>query len=136
MHKKTGVGLLTMVILICTALPAAAQPVEPKRKWMCAIDFKPPFPDKLDGTEFYPDPPNSELTCTPSGEMHIRCNGTLPPAIRATLGFKNTKTYKGFPCRILGSLCGFTDQFAGNSHLTVNGKTGVLKLHCNTAGPN
>ena len=62
-------------------------------------------------------------------------HSTPPPAIRDTLGFKNKRTYEDFPCRIQGTLCGSQNKLASYSHLTVNGKTGRLKLHCSTAGP-
>lgn len=134
MNRKTGVGLLTLVVLICAALPAAAdQKKKTFRNWVCAIDYAPPFRKTLDSTTTFTG--DSLLTCA-GPKMQIRCNSTLSSAIRFRLGFRNTRTYKNFPCRIQGTLCGSQNKLASNSHLTVNGKTGRLKLHCNTAGPN
>lgn len=133
MNRETGVGLLTLVALIYAALPAAATGQQKKtfRNWQCAIDYAPPFKKTLDSTTTFTG--DSILTCR-GPEMHIRCNSTLSRAIRHTLGFRNTRTYKDFPCRIQGTLCGSQNKLASNSRLTVNGKTGRLKLHCNTAG--
>lgn len=130
MNRETGVGLLTLVVLSCAALPAAAeQKMKTFRNWECAIDYAPPFTETPDSTTTFTS--DSILTCS-GPKMHIRCKSTLPPAIRDTLGFRNKRTYKDFPCRIQGTLCGSQNKLASDSHLTVNGKTGRAKLHCNT----
>ena len=130
MNRETGVGLLTLVVVSCAVPPAAEQ--KTFRNWECAIDYALPFTETTDSTTTFTS--DSILICA-GPKMHIRCNSTLPPAIRDTLGFKNKRTYEDFPCRIQGTLCGSQNKLASYSHLTVNGKTGRLKLHCSTAGP-